>query len=309
MPPLDKRHQDIAATLQRILEQALLRLANELHRRTGAGDVCLAGGVALNCSANGMLLRESPFRRIFVQPASGDAGTSLGSALYLFYALSQGQRERKGGVEHTYLGPEYSEFEMEQALKDETLPYERMSAIEDRVADLLAQGKTVGWFQDRMEFGPRALGARSILADPRTAETRHYLNREIKQRELFRPYGSSVLEEEAHLYFETLQKSPFMLFASKVRPQASPLIPAVVHEDGTSRIQTVSKIHSPRYWKLIQAFKKRTGIPLLLNTSFNLKDEPLVCRPAHAAQSFKKSRLDFLAMGPFLARQDSKKGL
>lgn len=205
-----------------------------------------------------------------------------------------------------YLGPAFSDGEMEKALRAQGLTYRKVSEIEESVAELLTEGKTIGWFQGRMEFGPRALGARSILADPRDAGKRDYLNRKIKSREVFRPFGPSVLEEEAGDIFEISHKSPFMLFATPVRPQAKPLIPAVVHQDGSSRIQTVSKAATPRYWKLIQAFKRRTGVPLILNTSFNLKDEPIVCTPQDAAQSFKRSQLDYLAIGPFLASRNGK---
>ncbi len=302
--PIEERHYEIAATLQAIVEDILLQLAVDLHKKTGLPDLCLAGGVALNCSANGVLLEKSPFRRIFVQPASGDGGTALGSALFISHSLPTAGRN--GAMSNAYWGPAFGETEMEGALQVEGLAYERVESIEEKTAELLANGKVIGWFQGRMEFGPRALGARSILADPRSAETRHYVNREIKGREPFRPFGPSVLEEDASLFFEVGQASPFMLFASKVRPSCASLIPAVVHEDGTSRIQTVSEKEAPRYWKLLSAFKRRTGIPMLLNTSFNLKDEPIVCTPLDAVRSFKRSRLDFLAMGPFLAWKDKE---
>ncbi len=299
--PLEARHYDLAATLQAVIEKALLGLARRIHQLTGLDDLCLAGGVALNCTANGMLLKESPFKRIFVQPASGDGGTSLGAALWVAH---QRLKSRKGETAHTYLGPDFNDPEIETALLNGRLAYQRIGEIEDRVAELLSEGKNIGWFQGRMEFGPRALGARSILADPRDGTKRDYLNKKIKARESFRPFGPSVLEEDAHEVFEIGQKSPFMLFATQVRSKIKSLIPAVVHQDGSSRIQTVSKESSPRYWKLIQAFKKRTGIPLILNTSFNLKDEPIVCRPQDAVNSFQKSELDYLAIGSFLARRN-----
>jgi carbamoyltransferase len=297
--PKEERHKEIAATLQTILEEVLLGLARRLNKKTGLKDLCLAGGVALNCSANGRLLRESGFQKIFVQPASGDAGTALGSALFVSHVLQK--VPRNGAMNHAYWGPDFSEYEIEHALKGEGLVYERPEFFEERVAALIAKGATMGWFQGRMEFGPRALGGRSILADPRQVEKRDYLNREIKGREAFRPFAASVLAEETEDFFEVSQKSPFMLFAVKTKAKNASLIPAVVHEDASCRIQTVSETESPRYWKLIKEFKKQTGIPLILNTSFNLKDEPVVCTPLDAAQSFKRSHLDFLAIGPFLA--------
>ena len=204
--PIAPRHHHMAATLQAVIEEALLRLAENLHRRTGLKDLCLAGGVALNCSANGRLLRESPFQRIFVQPASGDGGTALGAALFISHHLYPS--ERKGALESACLGPGFSDDQIKQALLEYNLSYQRVADIETEAARLLAQGKIIGWFQGRMEFGPRALGARSILADPRNAEKRHYLNREIKGRESFRPFGPSVLEEEAHLFLIFLKKVP-----------------------------------------------------------------------------------------------------
>jgi carbamoyltransferase len=302
--PLIGRHYDTAATLQAVIEEVLLRLTKSLFERTKTENLCLAGGVALNCSANGRLLQESLFKRIFVQPASGDGGTALGSALWVSHSLLN--TKRNGTMTHGYWGPQFSESEMERALQDEGLPYQRSESIEEIAAGLLAEGKVLGWFQGRMEFGPRALGGRSILADPRDAEKRHYLNREIKGREPFRPFGPSVLEEDAHLFFETSQESPFMLFATKVRPEFAPRIPAVVHEDGTARIQTVSQTDAPVYGRLLKAFKRLTGIPMLLNTSFNLKDEPIVCAPLDALRSFRRSRIDFLALGPFLVWKDKE---
>lgn len=299
--PIQSRHYDIAATLQAVIEKALLALARRIHQLTKAENLCLAGGVALNCTANGRLLKDSPFKKIFVQPASGDGGTSLGAALWVAH---QKLKSRKEEPAHTYLGPDFNDHEIESALSSSQLSYEKIFGIEDRVAELLSEGKNIGWFQGRMEFGPRALGARSILADPRDQAKRDYLNKKIKLRESFRPFGPSVLEEDANDVFEIGQKSPFMLFATQVRSKIKSLIPAVLHHDGSSRIQTVSKQSSPRYWKMIQSFKKKTGIPLVLNTSFNLKDEPIVCRPEDAVASFQRSQLDGLAIGSFLAQRN-----
>lgn len=299
--PLEKRHHGIAATLQWMTEEILLSLVRSLHEKTGLPDLCLAGGVALNCSANGMLLRRSPFKRIFVQPACGDAGTSVGAALVVYHDLLGGPRQKAMNLS-AYLGPDYDETEMESSLKKSSLQYVRVEKLEERVAAEIAKGGTVGWFQGRMEFGPRALGARSILADPRTAGKRDYLNREIKHREPFRPFGPAVLEEHAHHFFDIPQASPFMLFAASVHSDKVSQIGAVVHEDLSSRIQTVGREGGPpRYRGLLEAYERLTGIPLLLNTSFNMKDEPIVCSPQDAVSAFTRSKLDFLAMGPYLA--------
>lgn len=294
---IEKRHYDIAASLQAVLEKALLHLAVNLYERTGLENLCLAGGVALNCSANGRLLRDSPFERIFVQPAAGDGGTALGAALFISH--SEKLASRNGGLKESYLGPGFGESEMERALRGSGVSFTRPPSIEETAASGLSEGKVIGWFQGRMEFGPRALGGRSILADPRGAETRDHINREIKHREIFRPFAPSVLEENYLEFFEIRQKSPFMLFAGQTLQRVRSQIPAVLHQDGTARVQTVSREASPVYWELLQAFKRKTGIPVVLNTSFNLKDEPLVCTPEDAIRSFSRSPLDHLALGPF----------
>ncbi len=295
--PLDARHFDVAAALQRVLEESVLSLSRWLHARTGLSDLCLAGGVALNCVMNARLRDESPFRRVFVQPAAGDAGTALGAA----YAVDA--RERRGArpytMTHAYLGPGFDDDQIRRALERAKLPYERPADIADAAADLLARDRIIGWFQGRMEFGPRALGARSILAAPSDPTMKDRLNA-IKDREEFRPVAPAVLEEYAAEYFEPAEPSPFMLFVHRVRGEREHLIPAVRHSDGTARIQTVSERDAPLYYRLIRAFMSRTGVPVVVNTSFNTRGNPIVCTPEDALECFYTSPLDALAIGPYL---------
>ncbi len=300
--PLEDRHRCIAATLQWMSEEILRRLVERLHETTRLQDLCLAGGVALNCSANGKLLDQGPFERIFVQPACGDAGTALGAALQVHHEILNHPR-RQEAIADAFLGPEYAEEAIQAALDHPAVQVRQPEHFEEEVAEIIAAGRTVGWFQGRMEFGPRALGERSILADPRTAAMRDYLNREIKFREPFRPFGGSVTEEDAARFFHLSQSSPFMLFAVKMREAFHARIPAILHRDGTSRIQTVSRLRQPQFWALLKAFEKKTGFPILVNTSFNLKDEPLVCSPADAVKTFLRSRLDALAMADRLVER------
>jgi carbamoyltransferase len=290
-------HRDVAASLQKCLEFHLFRILNDLHARTGSHNLCMAGGVAYNSVANGLIKKNTPFRECFIQPAAGDSGTALGVAFYIWNTLLG--HPRGYVMRDAYLGPEYGESELEEALRSFGASYQRYGDVEDRAAELLASGKIVGWFQDRMEFGPRALGNRSILADPRQEEIKDVLNRRIKHRESFRPFAPSVLEEHVDEYFEDSFESPFMLMVFKVRPQQRPKIPATKHVDHTGRVQSVSREVNPRFWKLIEAFRRRTGIPLLLNTSFN-ENEPIVCTPQDALHCFATTKMDALVLGNFL---------
>ena len=290
-------HRNIAASLQTCLEFHLFRILNDLHRRTGSPNLCVAGGVAYNSVANGLIQKNTPFRECFIQPAAGDSGTALGVAFHIWNTLLGHPREYV--MQDVYLGPESSEAEMEQALHSFGASYQRYDDIEERAADLLASGKIVGWFQDRMEFGPRALGNRSILADPRQEEIKDTLNRRIKHRESFRPFAPSVLEEYVDAYFEDAFPSPFMQMVFKVRPEQRAKIPAIRHVDQTGRVQSVSKSVNPKFWRLIDAFRQRTGIPLLLNTSFN-ENEPIVCSPQDALHCFATTKMDALVLGNFL---------
>jgi carbamoyltransferase len=295
--PLEQRHYDIAHSLQAALEESALELASWLHKATGSDDLCMAGGVALNCVMNARLRDRGPFKRIWVQPASGDAGTALGAALWV------DSRERGDArayrMDHAFLGPAYADDEIEAFLRWSKLPYRRLENVAEETADILAQDKVIGWFQGRMEYGPRALGGRSILASPIHAEMQAKLN-EIKDREDFRPVAPVVLEEAAGEWFAGAGQSPFMLFVYDVLPEQAERIPAVRHVDGTARIQTINRAQNERYYDLIRAFAARTGVPVLINTSFNTRGEPVVCSPRDAVECFWTSPLDALVIGSFL---------
>ncbi len=294
---ITQHHRDVAASMQKCLEIYLFRILNRLHEYTGSANLCLAGGVAYNSVANGLIRRNTPFREVFIQPAAGDSGTALGVAFYIWNTLLGNPRGYV--MSDAYLGPDYADAELEQALHSFSISYERCEDIEERAADLLAAGKIVGWFQGRMEFGPRALGNRSILADPRQPEMKDVLNRRIKHRESFRPFAPAVMEEYVEEYFEDSLPSPFMLMVFKVRPEKRPAIPATEHVDHTGRVQSVSQSVNPRFWNLIDAFRRRTGIPLVLNTSFN-ENEPIVCSPQDALHCFATTRMDALVLGNYL---------
>lgn len=296
--PLEQRHYDIAHSLQLVLEETVLELATWLQQVTNVDTLCLAGGVALNCVLNAWLRDRGPFNDIWVQPAAGDAGTALGAALWID-AQERSSTSRSFCMEHAFLGPAYSDDEIEQFLSWSKLPYRRVTHLIDEVADMLVQDKIIGWFQHRMEFGPRALGARSILASPLHARMQARLN-EIKDREDFRPVAPVVLEEEAAHWFANANKSPFMLFVYDVLPEKADRIPAVRHVDGTARIQTINRQQHSLYYELIKAFQVRTGVPVLVNTSFNTRGEPIVCTPRDAVECFWTSPLDALVIGPFV---------
>jgi len=295
---IERRHQNIAASAQRILEEAVLSLANRLQSDTGQKHLCMAGGVALNCSMNGRLRRETPFEDIYVQPAAGDDGIAVGAAFQLHHQITGAPR--KFEMTHALWGPEYGDTEIERFLDMAKLPYERTAEVEERTAELLAAGKIVGWFQGRMEFGPRALGARSILADPTRGDMKDLLNHYVKHREDFRPFAPSVLEERASEYFSGCSRSPFMLFVYPVAAEKCAAVPAITHIDGTARVQTVSRAAQPRYYRMIEAFERRRGVPMVLNTSFNVMGEPIVCTPADAVRCFYSTGMDALVMGDYV---------
>jgi carbamoyltransferase len=298
---LRREHFDIARSLQLVLEESAVELARWLRSTTNAENLCMAGGVALNCVMNARIRDAGHFRKVWVQPAAGDAGTALGAGLWTdWQARGPGATgARTWHMDHAYFGPEYSDDEIEAFLQRGKLRYRRMENVADQVADVLAQDKIVGWFQGRMEFGPRALGARSILASPLNADMQARLN-EIKDREDFRPVAPVVLEEEAGRWFIGADVSPFMLFVHEVAPDKASRIPAVRHVDGTARIQTVNERQNPRYHGLLKAFQRRTGVPVLVNTSFNTRSEPVVCTPRDAVECFWTSPIDALAIGSFL---------
>jgi carbamoyltransferase len=302
-----REHFDIARSLQVVLEETVLELLGWLHDVTGCDALCMAGGVALNCALNAKIREARVFQDIWIQPAAGDAGTALGAALVVDARerndFGASGRERRLCTDNTCLGPEYPDAEIEELLRWSGVSYSRPRNFFETVANLLVQDKIIGWFQNRMEFGPRALGARSILASPISSSMQQRLN-EIKDREDFRPVAPSVLEEEANNWFVNADRSPFMLFTFKVRPERLGRIPAVCHVDGTARIQTVRRSQNPMYYDLLRAFFAKTAVPILVNTSFNTRGEPIVCSPRDAVQCFWASPLDALVIGPFLVEKD-----
>jgi carbamoyltransferase len=294
----EQKHMDIARSLQLALEETVLKMVDWLRRESGADQLCMAGGVALNCVMNARVRDESGFSEVWVQPAAGDAGTALGAALWID-SQQRGARERVWQMEHAFLGPAYGDDEIEEFLKQAKLPYRKVDDIAEAAAELLAQNKVIGWFQGRMEFGPRALGARSILASPVDAAMQAHLNL-IKDREDFRPVAPVVLEEEADKWFVNGGVAPFMVFVYDVHPDKADRIPAVRHVDGTARVQTINRAQNAAYYDLIKAFSARTDVPVLINTSFNTRGEPVVCTPRDAVESYLTTPLDALAIGSFI---------
>jgi len=297
-------HKDVACSLQFTLEEILLEKVQYLHERTGLRKLCLAGGVALNCVANHRILRDGPFEKLFVQPAAGDDGGCLGAAALAHLQLTS-CRHTTEALNHVFLGPRFTNDEVTEillAVGINPLDYRgRETDLLEAVASLLSQGKVIGWFHGAMEFGPRALGGRSILADPRDPGMRERINRLVKKREAFRPFAPSVLQERAAEFFELDHPSKFMLETCPVK--ASIDLPAITHVDGSARPQTVDRCQSPRYAALIDAFYRQTGCPLVLNTSFNVRGEPIVCSPTDALRCFIKSNLDLLVLEDFIIEQ------
>ena len=305
MAEAEERYADIAASIQAVLEEYLVALADHLYNLTGIDKLCLAGGVALNSVANWKIREKTPFKEIYIQPAAGDGGGALGAALALYHiAFSE---KRKFIMEHAYWGAEYSNQEIEKSIKERDLSYKFVPEegnLLDIVSEKLRDGKVIGWFHGPFEWGPRALGARSILADPRRAEMKDIVNTKIKFREPYRPFAPSVLAEYAEDYFEMPNAeshwpSRFMLYVVPVKKDKKAIVPAITHVDGTSRPQLVYREYSPRYWKLIDRFREKTSIPMLLNTSFNLRGEPIVDTPEDAINTFLKSEMDLLILENF----------
>jgi len=299
---LTQRHRDVAASAQVVLEEAMLHLARHLKELTRADWLCMAGGVAYNCLANSRIRDELGFEQVFVQPAAGDPGAALGAGLWL--TARRGALRHREVLTHAFLGPQFTEAECRQTLARTGLTGEALpdTALCERVADELARGRLVCWFQGRMEWGPRALGHRSLLADPRREDMRELINAKVKLREPFRPFAPSVLEERAGEFFDLRGPSPFMLFTVRVRPAAKGVIPAVMHVDGTSRIQTVDRSTNPRYRMLLETFGRKTGVPVLLNTSFNVH-EPIVATPDDAVQCFLRTEVDWLVLENLLIKR------
>ena len=293
---VNQDHMDVAASAQHQLEQAALALTKHLYERTGCKNLCLAGGVALNCDMNALLI-ESPYvDEIFIQPGAMDMGTAIGAALEGSVRLGA---QIQAPLQHVYYGAEYSSAQIEAALRARGVEYRKEPDLERTAAQLLSDGKVLGWFQGRMEYGPRALGNRSIVADPRVRGLRDRVNH-IKQRDLWRPLAPSVLEHAAGEWFEDVRPTPFMTIVFRFKPEKATLVPAVVHVDGTARVQTVTEDVNPRYFGLIQHFERLTGVPMVLNTSFNRRGEPIVCSPEHALTTFLATDMDYLCIGDYI---------
>ncbi|HZR56197.1 MAG TPA: carbamoyltransferase C-terminal domain-containing protein [Terriglobales bacterium] len=296
---ITQRDMALAYAMQHGFEEALFYLLNELHRQVPVENLAMAGGCALNSVANGKLFDETPFRSTWVQPAAGDEGLAIGAALHTYHAVLK--QPRRFVMKNSYLGPEFSDEQIELALNKANLQHQKLSRepMLDLVSDRIAKGNIIGWFQGRMEWGPRALGNRSILAHPGLPDMKDVLNARIKQREWFRPFAPSILVERQNEYFEHDHPSPFMLHVYKIRPEKRSELCAVNHVDGTGRLQTVAREENPLYYDLIKAFERKTGIPVILNTSFN-ENEPIVCKPDEAIDCFKRTRMDVLAIGPYV---------
>jgi carbamoyltransferase len=302
--PLEQRHRNLASGLQARLEEVYLEMLKKLSERTRLKAVCLAGGVAFNCVANGKIFDATGFEHVYVQPAAGDAGLAVGAAFYVWHQILG--RPRSFLMDHAYWGPGYSRDDIRRGMDASGLA-QKGYLIEElgeedlsrRAAAIIADGKILGWFQGRAEWGPRALGNRSIVADPRRPEMKEILNQRIKHREIFRPFAPSILAEKTGEWFQKAHPSPFMTLAYSVRPEKRDKIPAPTHVDGTGRLQTVTREANPRYWSLITAFEQLTGVPVVLNTSFN-DNEPIVCRPEEALDCFQRTQMDALVLGDFL---------
>jgi carbamoyltransferase len=332
--PLTQREMDLARSVQDVTEEIMLRMARQVHRETGLPDLCLAGGVALNCVGNGRILRDGPFERLWIQPAAGDAGGALGVAMLVWHKVLGNERRvdaARDSMRGALLGPQFGPQEIEETLQRLGARYERLTAeqLVERAAELLAQEKVLGWFAGRMEFGPRALGARSILGDPRSTRMQSVMNLKIKFRESFRPFAPSVLRERCSNYFALDAESPYMLIVAPVReerrrqmtaaeerlfgidklnvPRSD--IPAVTHVDYSARVQTVTEETNPLYYRLIRAFEARTGCAVIVNTSFNVRGEPIVCTPEEAYRCFMRTEMDALVLAPFVLLKEEQPAL
>jgi carbamoyltransferase len=294
-----QRDMDLAFGLQQQFEEIFFHLLNRLHERVPADNLTMAGGCALNSVANGKVFDRTPFRRTYIQPAAGDEGLAIGAALHIYHSVLKQLRRHE--LKNSYLGPEFSDSRIQSALQRAGLEPQKLDRRDllEEVADHIAAGSVVGWFQGRMEWGPRALGNRSIIAHPGRADMKDILNARIKHREWFRPFAPSILAEYQEEYFEHNHPSPFMLHVYKIRPEKRNALCAVNHVDDTGRLQTVRRDENPMYYDLISAFHRKTGLPVILNTSFN-ENEPIVCTPEEAIDCFKRTRMDVLSMGPFL---------
>ncbi|MBU4501905.1 MAG: carbamoyltransferase [Nanoarchaeota archaeon] len=300
--PIEKRHKDVAAALQAMLEETYLHLANYAKKETGKEYLCLSGGVVLNSVANGKLLEKQIFKDIFIPPATGDDGTSIGGPLYYNFIVLKNKKRHP--FKSAYLGPEYNEDEIVKAIKRFNLKHYKSEDVCSETARMLADNKIIGWFQGRMEIGPRALGNRSILANPSLGNVKEILNARVKFREPFRPFAPSILIEDVDEWFEYNHPAPYMLFVFKIKNEKQKIIPGVTHIDGSGRLQTVRKEDNKKYYGLINEFKKLTGIPIVVNTSFNVKGEPIVNSPADAIRCFLGNGIDCLVMGDYIIKKE-----
>jgi len=297
---ITQREFDIAKSLQVVLEEIMLKITNHIHNETGEENLCLSGGVALNCVANGRLLKESKFSNIFIQPASGDAGGALGAALFAYHSILD--NERKFRMEDVYLGPGFTNEQVENLLRQHNVKFEKLEGdpLYEKVADYISDQKVIGWYQGRMEYGPRALGNRSIVADARNKENWQRVNLKIKFRESFRPFAPTVIEEDLSENFALDTKTPYMLLVAQVKKDN---LPAITHVDNSARIQSVSASENPKYHKLISKFKEKTGTGVIINTSFNVRGEPIVCTPEDALKCFLRTDMDILVMENYLVNK------
>jgi len=331
---LTQRDMDLARSVQEVTEEVTLRVTRHIHKETGQKNLCLAGGVALNCVGNGKILREGPFANIWIQPSAGDAGGALGAALFVWYQYLENGRitdDKKDFQHGSYLGPKFENSYIADFLKRKNIPYIEFSEreIPEKIADLIADQKVIGWFQGRMEFGPRALGSRSIIGDARSPKMQEIMNLKTKFRESFRPFAPSVIKERVSDYFELDKESPYMLLVAPVKKEirremsaeeqklfgvdklnvVRSSIPAVTHIDYSARIQTVDKDDNPLYYRMIAKFDEKYGCPVIINTSFNVRGEPIVCTPDDAYLCFMRTNMDYLIMGNFLIEKKEQKPL
>jgi len=331
---LTQRDMDLARSVQDVTEEVMMRMANHVHKETGLDNLCLAGGVSLNCVGNGKILREGPFKNIWIQPAAGDAGGALGAALFAWYQYLDNPRQadnKKDFQTGSYLGPGFDENNILEFLKENDIPYTKLkeSDIPEKIADLINDEKVIGWFQGRMEFGPRALGARSIIGDARSPKMQEIMNLKIKFRESFRPFAPSVLEEKVPDYFELDRESPYMLLVAPVKKEirremtdeeksffgleklhvSRSSVPAITHVDYSARVQSVNGETHPLYYKMIKKFDEKYDCPVIINTSFNVRGEPIVCTPHDAYMCFMRTNMDYLIMGPYLVEKTEQKPL
>ena len=329
---ITQREMNLARSIQVVTEEIVLRMVNHIYKETGKKNLCLAGGVALNCVSNGRLLREGPFGNLWIQPAAGDAGGALGVALLIWYKYLGNNRkldEVRVSQKTSYLGNCYTDKEIEDFLKKDEIPFEKLSTgeIPPRIAELIAGENVIGWFEGRMEFGPRSLGSRSIIGDPRSKEMQSVMNLKIKYRESFRPFAPTVLREHVSSYFDIDCESPYMLLVANIKDEKRVRmsdeeeklfgleklkvtrsdVPAITHVDYSARIQTVTKDDNPLFYGVIEEFYKKTGCPMIVNTSFNVRGEPIVCRPEEAFKCFMRTEMDYLIMGSYLLDKKRQK--